>query len=417
MDYLKSAYSLALWASLVLIGQDISNVAVLSELGTTIFPKTVFIKIHDQAASVPFNYNSWIRPFFRNMPQMALLSLNWNDPGFEDGLNGAMYSGNCYWDIQRTGIETGEFLIKRVEDKEGSHSGNKFCYMSLPKSASAEHVDHITIGQTIYMEANKIYEASVWVKWVNTRNGSESACISFWAQHQGDKTFAGKDVWIRNGDWTKLTFRFQAVLPKQPVMIYLSLLQHQTPVTTDIKVDDFNVTEIETSYGTDTRSGELISDGTFSRQRIGQNPGNPWTFHTPVKELTALIDSCGKNRYVRLQIPASTSNYEAVKLGQVVKLRKGVLYDVNARIKWTNYTGGDETGTVNCGIYHKPSNTWWGPVDYKVSDGEWHNVSFIHGACYSGDYELYVQVFGWGNFGNPMDISFDDFSITVRKNQ
>lgn len=338
------------------------------------------------------------------------------DAGFEDGSLGAMSDANSAWEVQRDGASTAGFLIDRIAGTgpRAPRAGSRCCLMSLPLGAVPSAFDHVTIGQRLTLQANVIYEASAWVKWVNTDNGNDSAIISFWARHQADKTFAGKDVWLRNGDWKQLTYRFLAVRPEQPVFVYLSLLPHQIPRRTDILVDEFTLTAVETVTPQALTPGELLTDGGFEAQTVGQAPSGAWALHRGGPGLSATVQDQGGSKVVRLGIPADTDNFTEVRLEQYVTLRKGAQYDISCRMRWNNFPGGGKTGIANWMLYHAGSDTWYGPIDHVLRHSDWHDVPFIHGAPYSGSYKLYVQVFGWGNFGQAMDLSYDDFTVKPR---
>jgi hypothetical protein len=335
------------------------------------------------------------------------------DTGFENGINGELYSNNSDWEVQRTGSDTSKFIVNRIESSESAFSGKKYCFMSLPKSADASKFEHITIGQLRKLEAGKIYEATIWVKWVNTKNGNSTAIISFWAQHMEDKTFAGKDCWLKNGEWTKLSFRFMAVKPNEPTFIYVSLLPHQTPQTTEILVDEFTCEIAETLSNIDSLNDTMVLKENFENEIGGTIPSKPWELTNPDKMVTGIIEQNNGNKFVTIKMPPKTNNYTAARLMRKINLSKGVLYDVNMSLKWNNSLLGYNSGIVNVGIYHTSSNTWWGPIDHIVKDGDWHDIPFLHGATYDGEYELYIQVFGWGNFGQPMDVSCDNFNVKV----
>jgi hypothetical protein len=330
------------------------------------------------------------------------------DTDFEGGALGAMTTANSDWEVQRTGQNTTNFLIDRTA--AAAYAGSRGCLMSLPLSASGASFDHTTIGQRFTLEAGVIYEASLRVRWANPAAGS-SAIVSFWAQHQADKTFAGKDEWLRNGDWKLLSFRFYAVKPNQPVFVYVSLLPNQVPRKTDIYIDDFKLVEIERVTAT-APATNLVADGSFEAQTVGAAPGGAWTLERSAGLGATVINESG-GKAVRLSIPADTNNFTEVRLSQFVTLTKGVLYDGNVRMRWDNAAADDDgSGLVNWMLYHQPSNTWYGPIDHVLRNGAWHDVPFVHGAPYSGSYRLFVQVFGWGNFGDAMVLTFDDFSLT-----
>jgi len=67
---------------------------------------------------------------------------------------------------------------------------------------------------------------------------------------------------------------------------------------------------------------------------------------------------------------------------------------------------------VNYGIFHEASRTWHGPVD-RVLDktSEWRTYRFAHiPPPYGGTWKLYVQLNGWGNFGDGISVSIAEIS-------
>jgi len=65
---------------------------------------------------------------------------------------------------------------------------------------------------------------------------------------------------------------------------------------------------------------------------------------------------------------------------------------------------------VNYGFYHEPSNTWYGPIDQVLNPTrQWQTHAFTHVPPAGGRWKLYVQLNGWGNFGEGLTVSFDDF--------
>lgn len=77
-----------------------------------------------------------------------------------------------------------------------------------------------------------------------------------------------------------------------------------------------------------------------------------------------------------------------------------------------NYHKDSKTPIVNYGFYHEATNTWYGPIDQNLRKSkDWKTYQFIHIPTHPGKWKLYVQLNGWGNFGNQLKVSFDDFSV------
>ncbi len=84
-------------------------------------------------------------------------------------------------------------------------------------------------------------------------------------------------------------------------------------------------------------------------------------------------------------------------------------------MRWDNFAKDVDAPIINYGIYHDKSNTtkrdrtWYGPVDQVLKKtGDWQMYRFTHTPTESGPWKLYVQVNGWGNFGNGVTVSIDD---------
>ena len=103
----------------------------------------------------------------------------------------------------------------------------------------------MTVGQRLKLRAAREYEASVWVRWTggpetappgaDATTGHPSAIVSFWVRHREPTgTFAGRDAWLFDRNWTRLTFRFHAIDPSRFSLLYVSLLPNQTPRATEI---------------------------------------------------------------------------------------------------------------------------------------------------------------------------------------
>jgi hypothetical protein len=354
--------------------------------------------------------------FFSSLVASAERISLFRDSGFNRGKLGAMTSHNSEWEVQRNGANTAQFVVTRVSLPTASNRDNRAAKMVLPLSANPRAFDSVTIGQRLRLEQGIVYEAKARVRWINTQNRARSAIISFWTQHQADKSFAGKDVWLRDGEWQDISYRFTATNPQAESLVYLSLLPNQIPARTEILVDRFRVQPVEEmqevpDFKNNPTSKNLISDADFSQSEAGVRPGLPWQLSNGGNGTLGRIEELGRNKYCRLFLPAGTNNFTAVKIGQSVNLTKGSMYSIGADFNWNNKRASSDTAIVNFMVYHAQSGTWWGPIDHILTEGGWHRKTFRHGAPYAGEYELYVQAFGWGNFGEPLDVSVDNFSV------
>ncbi|MFZ5831433.1 MAG: hypothetical protein ACOY3P_15215 [Planctomycetota bacterium] len=354
-----------------------------------------------------------------------------HDPSFESLSAGRLAStgAGATWEVQRTGREAiGERLgVACVEDAEQARSGSKSLLLSLPQDTVG--FEFVTVGQRLQLEAGREYEASVWVRWADgpddppprasATSAHRSAIVSFWARDRDGKgTFAGRDEWLFDNRWHKLAFRFCATDPEHRTLVYVSLLPNQKPAATNVVLDDFELTAVEAVAETEPRSGNIVEDSGFDRQPTG-GIEPPWNFRnmggTSIAGGGAGADP---ERYIAFKMPRETTNFESAQLCQHLALRRGVRYEISCRLRWDNFAPGAPAPIVNYGIFHEDSRTWYGPVDQVlVKNGEWNTYRFPHIPPADGRWKLYVQLNGWGNFGNAVAISADDLTCTVARSE
>jgi hypothetical protein len=349
------------------------------------------------------------------------------DPGFEELPPGTLASTGPAaegWEIQRHGRDTIQerLAVACVEDAARARSGRKCLSLSIPKDTVG--FEFVTVGQRHRIPADVEREASVWVRWTggppqapagaSPTSGHPSAIVSFWVRHRdatGD--FAGRDEWLFDDRWTRLSFRFRAVDPQERSLVYVSLLPNQKPADTTVLVDDFELASVSDPAEAEPRRGNLVADPGFE----GQKPGAiaaPWSFaNLGGTGISGLVVQEGERRFATLSMGAGTSNFESALIWQHAELREGARYEVSARIRWDNHAPDAPAPIVNYGVYHEATRTWYGPVDQTLEKtGEWRAYRFTHVPPHGGPWKLYVQVNGWGNFGNGVRISLDDVACT-----
>lgn len=346
------------------------------------------------------------------------------DPSFEASPPGSL-PGTALpapWEVQRTGREEIRDRLRAIcVSQEGlAKSGRNCLELSIPQNTSG--FEFVTVGQRLRLAAHHIYEASAWVRWpagpatpphgANSASGSPSAIVSFWARHRNGKgAFAGRDVWLFDNRWHRLTFRFCATDPSQPTLLYVSLLPNQKPRDTTVLLDDFELAAWPAADETGFRSGTLTADPGFEAQPA-TGIGPPWRFaHLGGSSIGATVAGSEGQKWITLHLPPGTSNFESAQLSQQVELRSGVRYEVSCRLRWDNFNPEAPPPIVNYGIFHEDSLTWYGPVDQVLArDGEWHSYEFAHLPPWTGRWKLYVQLNGWGNFRREVTVSCDDFT-------
>jgi hypothetical protein len=350
----------------------------------------------------------------------------WFDPSFETLPIGTLTtSGKTKgWEVQRTGRDG---ILNRldaacVEDKAKAKSGQHLVRLSIPKDTVG--FEFVTIGQRLRLEPGHTYEASVWVRWpdgpdqapakASQVSGHPSAIVSFWARHRdGEGAFAGRDEWLFDSQWRKLSFRFRAIDPDLPTLIYVSLLPNQKPRDTTILLDDFTLTKVAEPAAKDAR-GNLVKDAEFAQQKPGDAIVPPWYFaNLGGKGIPYKVVALDKKKFITLTMDKGTSNFESAHLWQHFQLTKAARYEMTCTLRWDNFAPKAPAPIVNFGIYHEDSRTWHGPIDQVLDKtGDWRTYRFIHDAPDAGAWKIYIQLNGWGNFGNGVTISVSEITCT-----
>ena len=346
----------------------------------------------------------------------------WHDSGFESvGLGALAETGRVEggWEVQKIGRELlrPRLRVECVGAVAGPKCGKQCVALAIP--ADTIGFEFVTVGQRVQLATGVEYEASAWVRWPDGPNLApvgagptsthRSAIVSFWARHRdGTGDFAGRDEWLFDNQWHRLTFRFRATDPKQATLVYVSLLPNQTQAATAVLLDEFVLRELaHEQVEPETRIGNLALDPDFSSQKEGA-VSPPW-YCASGQAVRGEVVAGDNSTHFRLTMNRATSNFESAQLWQHVALREGARYEISCRIRWDKLSSEAAAPIVNFGIYHDESRTWYGPVDQVLERiGEWRTYRFIHIPPYPGPWKLYVQLNGWGNFGRPVNVSVDD---------
>jgi len=349
------------------------------------------------------------------------------DAGFESLAAGTLASTGPKeegWEVQRQGRDViqDRLVVACLEDGTRARSGTKCLSLSIPKDTVG--FEFVTVGQRHKLAAGAEYEASVWVKWssgpdqapagATATSGHPSAIVSFWARHRdGTGDFAGRDDWLFDNHWTRLSFRLRSTDPERRTLVYVSLLPNQKPADTTVLVDDFELTTIDDASQAELRQGNVLGDPGFDRQKAGAI-APPWYFaNMGGTGISGRIVEEGDRRFVTLAMGEKTSNFESAQLWQHLDLREGARYEISVLLRWDNYAADAPAPIVNYGIFHESSRTWYGPVDQVLEkSGDWKTYRFLHVPPYGGPWKLYLQLNGWGNFGNGVRVSVDDVACS-----
>jgi hypothetical protein len=350
-----------------------------------------------------------------------------HEPSFESLPCGllATTGASAAWEVQCKGREAirDRLIVACVEDTTKAKSGSKCLSLSIPKET--EGFEFVTVGQRLRLAADQQYGASAWVRWINgpdappvgasAFSAHRSAIVSFWARHrEGKGDFAGRDVWLFDNRWHKISFRFCATNPDQRTLVYISLLPNQKPADTTVLVDDFELANVNAQVETETRSGNLIADPNFATQQFDRI-ALPWSFsQMGGANISAEVSRTEGQRCVKLQMPKGRSNFESAQLKQDLDLRRGVRYEISCRIRWDTFAADAPAPIVNYGVFDEDTGTWYGPIDQVLEkNADWNTYRFLHIPPFGGRWKLYVQLNGWGNFGRAVTISLNDFRCTA----
>ena len=343
------------------------------------------------------------------------------DPGFEalrPGIIAPTGHARRGWEVQAVGRDAvrDRLTVTCIRDPRRSHSGRQSLSLSIPEDASG--FEFVTVGQRVRCVGDTVYEAVVWVRWPDgptsgpssARPSAEnpSAIVSFWARDRNGKGhFAGKDVWLYDNRWTRLSFQFCPTSPEEPTFIYVSLLPNQSPRETTVLIDDFDVRARRLRPEREERSKNLLA-----RLDVGERSAS-WRFvQMGGSAIGGVLTGSDQNRRFRMSMPRSTSNYESAQLAHDVDVRAGTLYRIRCRIRWVNRAPGIPPPIVNYGIFDERSGVWYGPIDQALdSDAGWREYTFEYLPPVSGLCRVYVQLNGWGNSGREVIIEVSDFEL------
>jgi hypothetical protein len=341
------------------------------------------------------------------------LILNRN-PGFEYGIYG--------WETYIEASISTDAIIR--EEKNCVLNGKGSLFLRLPSNATDNQKQFISIGQYLPLSKSKQYRLSVHVKWANPEGQLSSAIISIWTK-SAEGNFAGKDVWIYDGDDFKyLSFDFSPDSDGN-TFCYLSLLTNQAGYeNTDIYVDDFKIEELGyLLVEEDPRpSGiNLLKNSDFDEDFASWSN----TVNNPhdVAGLNCSLINQSKNNVLRMELPGSGNpeylNNTWTGICQDIKLYAGNKYrievDLNRIIPdLTQYETIVNIYALNPGT-SEVTPLWLGSVDYKFNRSGWHTYSKCIKPTQTGDYSITLRLFGWGNEGNPVKLDVDNIEVKLMK--
>ncbi len=361
-----------------------------------------------------------------NPPSNTSILLNPNNPGFEKGRED--------WNFSKRGRAKQYGEIRVVQNRE-SFSGKKQLFLKLPRQATSNYDDQISISQSFSLSTQKRYAVEARVKWLNPNNSLPSAIISLWARNPDQETFSGKDFHVvanSNGQtkYERLKFEFT---PNESgnVLVWLGLFTHINGIDeTRVYVDDFKITEIGNAIiETDPRTGNLIKNGNFSTNQNWQvTKNNP-------KNVGGLKQSITSGK-LRLELPGTNIpdylNNTWAGVYQTKKLYQGVTYELSADFDRDIPINSQTRSLMNVFAYRPKvfsdsgelllDEEWIGPVDYDFDcnqpgntcvNGK-HRKTFKLTPTATADYRITFRVFGWANNGVPVKVDIDNVDLRIK---
>jgi hypothetical protein len=337
------------------------------------------------------------------------------DPGFEAVPLGAIPRRAGQWIVRRSTSGQVSTTVNGVATAAATAKyGKKHVLLSIPASfRKISDAASIGVALSNLNKLNVVYEASVDVRWTNPQAG-KTAIVSFWVRHNAkslQRTFSGLDKWLTNGDWTTVKFRFMVPQANLPSTLRVTLYPNQTPRLTSLRVDNFKLREVcQLGSSSDTSIPELVANGDFEGLALGE-VGEPYTIMSSASNFVraTVVQAGTANQALRMVLPQGSTNYDYKQVGQVVTLQMGIRYRVS--VKARRNSAASRTAIVNFRMRSLETGIWYGTVDLILSpDNSWHQYWYDVGIPSTGNYSVSVQLNGWGNYGQVLDVTFDDLS-------
>lgn len=349
------------------------------------------------------------------------------DSGFDQALD----SGS--WLVGKSGkVATYDKNVGSVAYIEEVPGQGKQLYLKLPEAAKDNYADQVSVAQDVSgLRTDKVYAVEASVKWLNPQNKLPSAIVSFWAKNP-DASYRGKDFIITDGEGYKtIKFEFTPTQETGSTRFFLGLFTHieGNVDDTEIYVDDYTVTEVaDIPKGTDSRKGNLLSDGGFddytaqSNYSPAGNKGWRYTVESPVPGLKQSIQTDGSNEKLRFELPkASSANKDAFNKSvtgvyQNVDLVGGQRYKLSADFQRTalDQLGAKGNSLVQFIAYKKQESgddLFLGPIDVELTNNNLLSKDSYLVAPESGEYTILTRLAGWANEGNGVAVEVDNVSL------
>jgi hypothetical protein len=351
------------------------------------------------------------------------------DPGFETIPLGPLPSPTGIWTVYRTrnvpNIYVNGVTPLPVDRTPPRKFASRQMLLSIPDTISKiSNRAAIVAGIAGCNKTSVVYEVSVDVKWMNAA-ANKTAILSLWTVHPSTAdayggSFSGVDYWIANATWNRLAYRFMLPNRKQlgkPPSLLLALYPNQTPRLTTLRIDNLRVTEV-CALGKSTAVAvptEMLQYGSFDGLPLGTVDDNSTYFdvqHSDSSFVSAAIvqdPANATNQLMRILLPTGNTNYDWKQVGEIVTLQMGTRYLVSSKMK--RNSDPSRHAIVNFRMQSVETGVWYGRVDQILPNHtDWHVASYVVGIPETGPYLVSLQLLGWGNYGQELDVFFDDFS-------
>jgi hypothetical protein len=351
------------------------------------------------------------------------------DPGFELIPLGPLPSPTGIWTVYRTrnvpNIYVNGVTTRPIDRTPPRKFSSRQMLLSIPDTISKiSNRAAIVAGIAGCNKTSVVYEVSVDVKWMNPA-ANKTAILSLWTVHPSTAdayggSFSGVDYWIANSTWNRLAYRFMLPNRKQlgkPPNLLLALYPNQTPRVTTIRIDNLRVTEV-CAFGKTAAvavPAEMLQYGTFDALPLGTVEDNSTYFDVQHSDsnfvsVTIVQDPANAtNQLMRILLPTGNTNYDWKQVGEIVTLQMGTRYIVSSKMK--RNTDPTRHAIVNFRMQSVETGVWYGRVDQILPNHtDWHVASYVVGIPETGPYLVSLQLLGWGNYGNELDVFFDNFS-------
>lgn len=346
----------------------------------------------------------------------AAVLLNTN-PGFEAGLSG--------WRVYNPVAALGGQVSIQTTPLAGFTVGGQHLVMTLPRTATDNYTQYMTVGQDLALSTQRRYRFSVRLKWDNkgAADAPARAIVSTWVRH-ADGSYSGKDLFIDTADARTYSFEFTPSVDGAS-HAYVGLLTNiEGPRTTRVLAEAFRVEDLgPAAYEPDGRTGNLVQDPGFESTSTLSPQQGTWrlTEYDPTGAggLDSTIAIASTGHRLRMRLPASSDpdalNNSWTGAYQSVRLYAGNTYELSADIDREVPEAVVDT-IINVYLYRAPtvagdSPEWLGDIDYVIDSGAQRRYTQRIRVVRTGLYQLTFRNFGWAQNGRGSVAAVDNVRL------